>query len=142
VPSGNAAMCELLARLSLFTGDAAFRDRAERTAALLTDHARRQPTALGHALCAMDLLSGPASEIAIVGEPGPERDALWAEVTRARYTPNAVLAVGTPSEAGPDASVPLLRDRPAVGGRATAYVCERFVCRAPVTEPEALAASL
>jgi uncharacterized protein len=38
--------------------------------------------------------------------------------------------------------VPLLADRPALEGRATAYVCEHFVCQLPVTEPEALAAQL
>jgi uncharacterized protein YyaL (SSP411 family) len=67
---------------------------------------------------------------------------MWAEVTEARYLPNAVLAVATPSGAGPDAPVPLLRDRPMIDGRATAYVCERFVCRTPVTDPKELAASL
>ena len=38
--------------------------------------------------------------------------------------------------------MPLLRDRPAVGGRATAYVCERFLCHMPVTDADALAAQL
>jgi uncharacterized protein YyaL (SSP411 family) len=34
--------------------------------------------------------------------------------------------------------VPLLRDRIAIEGRPTAYVCRDFVCRMPVTEPAAL----
>ena len=38
--------------------------------------------------------------------------------------------------------VPLLADRAAVDGHAAAYVCEHFVCQAPVTSAEALAAAL
>jgi uncharacterized protein len=141
-PSGNAAMCELLIRLNLVTGDGGYRDAAERTAALWTGYARRQPLIFGHALCALDMLAGPTAEIAIVGEPGPAREAMWAEVTRARYLPNAVLAVGRPSDTASDAQVPLLRDRPMIDLHTTAYVCERFVCRAPVTDVEELSALL
>jgi uncharacterized protein YyaL (SSP411 family) len=36
----------------------------------------------------------------------------------------------------------LMRDRPAVDGKPTAYVCEHFACRAPVTEPSALVAQI
>src|SRR3954470_14900014 len=142
LPSGNAAMCELLVRLGLFTGEGAYRDIAESTAASLAEYARRQPIGFGHALCAFDMLAGPTSEVAIVGEPGFERDALWAQVAQARYLPNVVVAVATPSEATSDALVPLLRDRPMIDGHPTAYVCEGFICRTPVTDPKELTASL
>jgi uncharacterized protein YyaL (SSP411 family) len=38
--------------------------------------------------------------------------------------------------------VGLLQDRPQVDGKATAFVCERFVCQFPVTDPAALARQL
>jgi uncharacterized protein YyaL (SSP411 family) len=40
------------------------------------------------------------------------------------------------------ADVPLLDGREPVDGGAAAYVCEHFVCQAPVTSPEELAAAL
>jgi hypothetical protein len=49
--------------------------------------------------------------------------------------------MGDPGD--PDAeAVPLLRGRPQVNGAPTAYVCERFTCRLPVTRPEDLAEQL
>ena len=36
----------------------------------------------------------------------------------------------------------LLQERPAVEGKPAAYVCEGFVCQAPVTAPDALAAQI
>ena len=55
-------------------------------------------------------------------------DAVWQ-----RFDPVRVLAWGEPG------GVPLLRDRPQLDGRPAAYVCEQFVCEAPVTTVEALA---
>jgi uncharacterized protein YyaL (SSP411 family) len=48
------------------------------------------------------------------------------------------VVVGEPGTVG----VPLLDDRPMLGGVPTAYVCRHFVCEAPTTDPAALAASL
>ncbi len=64
------------------------------------------------------------------------------EVLVRRYLPNHVLAVAAQEDAAAFQTVPLLDGRIALGGRPTAYVCERFSCNLPVTEPEALAAQL
>jgi uncharacterized protein YyaL (SSP411 family) len=82
------------------------------------------------------LLAGPL-EVAVSGAAGPERDAL-AEAARAATSPGAVVVVGEPDTPG----VPLLADRPPVGGRPAAYVCRGFVCSAPVTDVSALSAAM
>jgi len=38
--------------------------------------------------------------------------------------------------------IPLLAERPTRDGRATAYVCVQYACKAPTTEPEELARQL
>jgi uncharacterized protein YyaL (SSP411 family) len=59
-------------------------------------------------------------------------------VTNEAYRPNIVLAVAAPDDAIAVGTVPLLRDRAARDRRATAYVCERFTCKLPVTDPSSL----
>ncbi len=75
-------------------------------------------------------------EVAIVG---PEPEQLLA-VVHGDFRPHLVLAGGDGERDGD--GVPLLAGREPVDGRAAAYVCERFVCQAPVTSAEALAAAL
>jgi uncharacterized protein YyaL (SSP411 family) len=41
-----------------------------------------------------------------------------------------------------DGSLFLLKDRTQVDNKATAYVCEKFACKLPVTSPRDLAAQL
>ena len=82
-------------------------------------------------------------EVAVIGDPeGEDTRALVAEVTTKRFLPNHVLAVAAPDDDQSREKVPLLRDRVADDGKAIAYVCERFVCRLPVGQPEELAAQL
>jgi uncharacterized protein YyaL (SSP411 family) len=80
--------------------------------------------------------------VAIVGDPGAsDTVALVGEVLRRRWLPNVVLGVVSPVE--PDLEqIALLAERPQVDGKATAYVCERFVCRQPVTTTTELRTAL
>ena len=143
VPSGNSAAADVLQRMSPPpTGDP--RERIGVSAIrLVRDVSGRAPTGFGHALSALDLYLGPTREVAIVGDPGdPRTGALVDEVVRARFLPNAVLAVADPRPRRPTGAIALLRDRPQVDGLPTAYVCQRFACRLPVTPPEDLAEQL
>ena len=113
--------------------DRYYADAAESTIALLHAIAPQHPTAFGHLLQAIDFWFAPVREVAIVGDAGAEP---LERVVRGAFRPHVVTAGGAAD------GVPLLAGREPVDGRAAAYVCERFACRRPVTEPEELAAAL
>ncbi|HEY1367202.1 MAG TPA: thioredoxin domain-containing protein [Gaiellaceae bacterium] len=130
IPSGNSMLAFVLLRLARIYGDDELERRAVGVFRLVRDVVPRAPTAFGHLLCALDLHFAPPREIAVVGPP----DSDVARAALARFDPNAVVAFG------PTKSVPLLEDKGLVDGRPAVYVCERFACRAPVTDAADLAA--
>ena len=142
VPAGSSVAAELLQRLGRLTGQQDWERSGLAALRPVLGVVARAPTGFGHALGAVDFALGRVREVAIVGEPGADdTGALLAQVW-GTYQPNRVVAMAAPGDRDAAAEVPLLADRTALGGRATAYVCEHFVCQLPVTEPEALAAQL
>jgi uncharacterized protein len=124
-PSGNSMLASVLLRLARIYGDDELERRAVGVFRLVHGAATRVPSAFGHALSALDLHFSPPREIAIVGPVG-------SPVARAAldpYQPNTVVAVGPADE------VPLLAGKSLVDGKPAVYVCERFACQAPITEP-------
>jgi hypothetical protein len=134
VPSGNSAATFALLRLALLSGEGRYERHALGVLRLMFGLAVRHPIAFGHLLRAADFYSTPVREVAIVG-PDPGAHALVRAV-RDRFRPHVVIA------GGESETVPLLEGRSTVDGTAAAYVCEHFVCRAPVTAPDELAAAL
>jgi uncharacterized protein len=142
-PSGNSVAADVLQRLSHLTGDAELERAGASALRLVRDAMSRAPTGFGHALCALDLYTDTVREVAIVGAPSaPETRELADEVLVERFLPSHVLAVAGPDDSEAASAVPLLADRAQLDGRATAYVCERFACKLPVTEAAALKAQL
>jgi uncharacterized protein YyaL (SSP411 family) len=134
IPSGNSAAAFGLLRLARLTGEASYERHALGVLRLLFALGVRHPHAFGHLLGAADFYLAPVKEVAIVGPEASARELL--RVVRGAYRPHLVLAAGAAD------GVPLLAGREPVDGRATAYVCEHFACRAPVTSAEELAAAL
>ena len=131
IPSGNSAMALGLLRLAALSGDRAYEQQAEGVLRLFAKAAPRQPDAFAHLLRALDFHLSPVKEVALIGDDLTE----LAAVVRGGYRPHLVLAGGAEGSAAPT----LLADRPAFEGKPTAYVCEHFVCRAPVTAAQQLA---
>jgi uncharacterized protein YyaL (SSP411 family) len=143
VPSGNSAAADVLIRLAHLTGEPDHERAGASALRLVRDAMAGAPAGFGHALCALDLYLGPVREVAIVGDPASDRTrALAEEVTVRRFLPNHVLAVAGPDDDRARLAVALLVDRPQLDGVPTAYVCERFTCRLPVTDQRALAGQL
>jgi uncharacterized protein len=130
-PSGNALACEALLKLAAFTDHSNYRDEAEKALALVAQVARRYPTAFGRWLSAADHALAGGKQIAILHEADGESSRAMLAAIRSGFRPNLVVASsGHPPPAGAPA---LLADRPLKDGRTTAYVCEHFVCKQPVT---------
>ncbi len=132
IPSGSSAAAFGLLRLAALTGEYAYEEAAVGALRLLHEVAPQHPGAFGHLLQAIDFHLATVREVALVGEGSKPLE----RVVRARFRPHLVLA------GGPADGVGLLEGREPVDGRAAAYVCERFACRRPVTEPDELEALL
>jgi hypothetical protein len=140
IPSGNSAAALGLLRLARLSGEARYERAAAGVVELYGPLAARHPPAFGHLLQAIDFQLAPALEVAIVA-PGRDDDgaAALTRIVRHRFRPHEVVA-GAQSDQRP--AVPLLEGRGTVDERAAAYVCERFACQVPITDPEVLQAAL
>ena len=141
IPCGSSMAVDVLLRLAVITGDGDMERRASGALRAVRQLMMTFPTAAGHWLGALDFYLSSPKEIVVVGERGEAgTDSLLAEVHK-NYLPNRVL-VGVEGNDGSTDELPLLADRRRIDGRATAYVCENYVCQLPVTDAQALARQL
>lgn len=127
-PSGNSGIALLLLRLARMTDRADFRSSAERTLQAFSSRLEDAGTGVPQMLAALAFALAKPREIVLAGPAGDAvmRDML--STIRRSFLPSAV--VMRAEQAG--------REMPAVGGLATAYVCENFACKLPVTGVAAL----
>ncbi len=124
-PSGNSAMALLLLRLSRMTDREDFHAAAERTLQAFTSRMEEGGTGLPQMLAALSFALAKPREIVLAG---PLSADLLAPL-RLRFMPNAVVM----------RAEQLTRPMPSVDEKPTAYICENFSCKLPVTTPEAVA---
>jgi uncharacterized protein YyaL (SSP411 family) len=130
-PSGLSALLQALVTYAALTGSHRHRTAAEEALASVAVLAQRVPRFAGWSLAAAVTMQDGPEEIAVIGRPGAERDALAAA---ARRRTNAVVVVAEPGTTG----IALLDGRDEVDGRPAAYVCRNHVCGLPVTDPQDL----
>jgi uncharacterized protein YyaL (SSP411 family) len=137
-PSANSLAANGFLRLAALTGETQYEEPAETVLRQLAPVMSSHPTSFANALMAVERLLTPPLEIAIVGESHDDRTrALRREIT-GRLLPASVTLTAPD---GSDVS-PLLADRTERDGLPTAYVCEHYACRQPVTQPDELRAQL
>jgi uncharacterized protein YyaL (SSP411 family) len=137
VPSGGAMAATVLLRMAAWTGEGRYREAAERAIGTVAGYVARYPTGFAQWLAAATFATADVVEVAVVGDPAEAATRELLAPVWSAWRPFQVLAAAPGAEAV--SALPLLMDRVALDGRATAYVCRAFVCQLPVTTPEALA---
>jgi len=140
-PSGNSVAAIVLLRLAALTGRDNYRNLATAVLREMGDQVRRYPSGFGYALSAVDFLLSTPKEVAIVGKDLADIRPLLAQTWR-RYIPNKVVAPGVSDDREAVQTTPLLANRPLLNTLPTAYVCEHFACKQPVTDVTELSAQL
>jgi uncharacterized protein YyaL (SSP411 family) len=142
-PSGNAIAALSLLRLGELTSNEHYRELAARTLMALGSVLEHSAIEAPMLACALDFYLDKPKEVVIITAPGDTGSALK-KVVRQTYLPNRIYVA---VEDGPPAQklselVPVIKDKRALRGRTTAYVCMDHVCEAPTSSPEVLSKEL
>ena len=96
------------------------------------------PTGRPQLLQALDFALGPSREIVIAGDASDSGTERLVEAINSRFFPNQVVALH-PAEAGQrraiEKLIPFTAPQLPLDGKPTAYLCQNYVCKFPVTEP-------
>jgi uncharacterized protein len=132
LPSGGAIAALALQRLGVITGEADYAVKAEASMSALIPHMEQAPSAVTSWLAAVDFLRSNSQEVVLIGDASDPVMADMKRELRKSFAPNTVLA-GSSGTSSDELASPLLKSRDQVNGKATAYVCENYACKLPVT---------
>jgi hypothetical protein len=147
-PSGSALAVQALLMMAAYSGRGDLYTRAESMLAAHQDALARYPTAFARWLSCLDYALSATKEVAIIGDPADARTQALLRVVWEKYRPELILAATdvpiSPSAPwlAPRLAPRLLENRTAIAGQPAAYVCQNFVCKLPVTDPQALSEQL
>ena len=136
IPSGNSVAALNLMRLGRMT----MRQELEKKAAQLMERFGGQvsgsPTGYSQFLIALDFALGPIKEVVIAGNSAGEDTQEMLGALRSRFLPNKILILHPEGKQGQaiEQLAPMIKGQTTVDGKATAYVCENYVCKLPTTE--------
>jgi uncharacterized protein len=139
-PAASSVSALNLLRLAQIRNDARFYERAEKTIDAFAPQIGHFASAMPQMLVALDLTLSDPRQIVIAGDrESDETRALIAEMNR-HFVPNKVLllADGGEGQRYLEEKLEALRGMKSIDGKAAAYVCENFTCKAPVTDAKAL----
>ncbi len=139
-PSGAAAISAAAVTLHRLTARGGYLDAARATMDRVSAAAGDQPISYGAALSVLSALREPARQLVVVTEGGADA----AATALARHWRGGLAAVVTAEQAAQwtAAGFELFEGRTTEAGITTAYLCEDFVCRLPITSVGDLARSL
>ena len=130
-----------LLRIWQMTEDDTAREKAVKTISEFGGHLNRDPESMPAMMSAYDALTSPQRQIVIAGVPQAADTRKMLDLVWGRYLPNSILMLADQG-AGQQAlarSLPFLRNMRPKNGKATAYVCQNYLCNLPSSDPKVVA---
>lgn len=140
-PSPNSVAALNLLRLWQMTDREAWREKALKTFAAFGQRLADVPQAVPQLVAAFDFSQSKAKQIVIAGDlHSPETQTLL-RLVHERYIPNKILLLADGSTGQKQLAewLPFIRGVTRRQGRATAYICEDYVCKLPTNDPQVAA---
>jgi uncharacterized protein YyaL (SSP411 family) len=136
IPSGNSVASLNLLRFGRMTMREELEKKAEQAMESFGKTISRSPPAFSQLLIALDFAVGPTREIVIAGNLLQEETNQMLDAVRRRFLPRKVLILHPEGEEGKaiEKIVPFIKHQNKINGKATAYVCESYACKAPTTD--------
>ncbi len=135
-PSPNSIAVLNLLRLSQMAGNKTWREMAQRSIQAFERRLLSTPHAMPQMMAAVNFYLDKPKQILIAGQRNsPDTKAILREVHK-RFIPNKilVLADGGPAQQRLAVSLEILDSLRQIDGKATAYICEDYLCKLPTND--------
>jgi uncharacterized protein YyaL (SSP411 family) len=135
-PNPNSISALNLVRLSWFFDKKDWRRMAEQTINVFQAELSRSPSSLPQMLVALDAAASSPRQVVIAGKPNAADTSAILREVNGRFQPNAVLilADGGSGQAFFTQKIEFFKDVHPIDNKATAYICQNFVCQLPTND--------
>ncbi len=134
-PSGNSSASLVFLKLSAWLLEPEYERKAENIFLAFYDEVSEYGLNSSYMMQALHLYTSGMKEVAVIGVKGDSLSKDLLQAIQQGFFPNTVFAFAYEDDPRID-EVPLLKNKKAVNGKATAYVCHQGACQAPVNSVE------
>ncbi len=140
-PSPNSVSALNLLRLWQITDRQSWKEKADKTLTAFSSQLENYPESMPYMASALDFRLSKHIQIVIAGAPGAQDTRNLLQLVWRRFIPNRILllADGERGQRRLARWLPLISSVRMKNGRATAYICENYVCNLPTSDPKMVA---
>jgi uncharacterized protein YyaL (SSP411 family) len=136
IPSGNSVAMHNLLRLGRLTANSDLEEKAMKIGHIFSSTVKQVPMGYTQLLVALDFGIGPSYELVVVGDSTGDDTKAMLRAIRREFLPNKVLVLRPLEEESPEILhlADYTRYQTSIDGKATAYICLNYSCKAPTTD--------
>ncbi len=136
IPSGNAVAALALLKLGRLTMNQHFTDQGSKVLKAFSQQLKQSPAFSSVMLTGLSFYLGPTQEIVIAGRSNAPDTKQMLSLLRSKFLPNAVVLFHEGDDPSSDIYkiVPFIKTQTTINSKATAYVCENYICNRPVND--------